>query len=321
MQQAKNSSENGVYESFKKEIATLNKIHSIAKDNVKFLNTLERQFKTIQRGDLVMIEETLASLMNGLRLVWTISRHYKGEQMLDLEKYIANEIAEKVESQIQVNKIFRMELEDSIDLIEKGIRVLDKWYETVTATKKEVDNGESHWPFEKSLFERTKHIKSILQEMKEAAVCLKEFYSFLGEDLKKVTGDIQGIEEVIEQVKSVSKPLEAISRVFLLDANNKPWNAPYSKFKEEVKVIENKTITMIDIAFKKLRSAEGAFDLIQNLKNVRTRESIKEQMQKKYTDILVKYGEEVQQMSELFRNFKDMPPISKGKPPAAGKIA
>jgi dynein heavy chain, axonemal len=321
MSQTKNLSENGVYEGFKKEMATLNKIHSIAKDNVKFLNTLERQFKTIQKGELDTIEETLPSLMNGLKLVWTISRHYKTEQMLDLEKYIANEIAEKVENQIQVNQIFRMDLDESIKLIEKGIRVLDKWYETVTATKKEIDDGENHWPSEKSLFERTKHIKSILQEMKEAAACLQEFISFLGEDLKKVTGDTQGIDDVVEQVKSVSKPLEAIAKVFLLDANSKPWNAPYAKFKEEVKVIENKTIDMIDTAFRKLRSAEGAFDLIQNLKNVRTRESIKEQMQKKYTDILVKYGEEVQQMSELFRNFKENPPISKGKPPAAGKIA
>ncbi|OMJ92498.1 hypothetical protein SteCoe_4738 [Stentor coeruleus] len=314
MQQAKNSNENGVYESFKKEIANLNKTYSIAKDNVKFLNTLERQFKTIHNGDLVLIEETLASLMNGLRLVWTISRHYKSDEMLALEQCIANEIADKVEAKIQVSQIFRMELEDSIDLIEKGIRVLDKWYETVTQTKKEVE-GDAHWPSDKKLFDRTKHIKSILLEMKEAVVCLKEFFSFLNKDLKKVTGDTQGIEDVIEQVKAVSKPLEAIGKVFLMDANNKPWNAPYAKFKDEVKMIENKTIAMIDLAFKKLRSAEGAFDLIQNLKNVRTRESIKEQMQKKYTDILIKYGEEVQQMDELFKAFKDTPPISK-----AGKI-
>ena len=74
----------------------------------------------------------------------------------------------------------------------------------------------------------------------------------------------------------------------------------FNKFEDEVRVIEDKTIIMIDRAFKELRSAEGAFDLIQNLKNVRTRDRIKEQMQKKYTDILVRYGEELKQMSHLF---------------------
>ena len=318
----KESSENGVLEAFQRQLAQLTKDYAVAKDNVKFLNTLERQFKTIEKGSLLQIEETLASLMNGLRLVWTISRHYKNEEMIALELCIANEIADRVESEIKVSEIFRNEeQEKSLELIDRGIRVLDKWYETVTQTKKEVDTGDNnHWPSDKKLFDRTKHIKSILQEMKEAVVCLKEFFSFLNKDLKKVTGDTQGIEDVIEQVKSVSKPLEAIGKVFLMDANNKPWNAPYAKFKEEVKIIENKTINMIDTAFKKLRSAEGAFDLIQNLKSVKTRESIKEQMQKKFTDILTKYGEEVQQMSQIFIELRDNPPISKGKPPSAGKI-
>ena len=243
----KESSENGVLEAFQRQLAQLTKDYAVAKDNVKFLNTLERQFKTIEKGSLLQIEETLASLMNGLRLVWTISRHYKNEEMIALELCIANEIADRVESEIKVSEIFRNEeQEKSLELIDRGIRVLDKWYETVTQTKKEVDTGDNnHWPSDKKLFDRTKHIKSILQEMKEAVVCLKEFFSFLNKDLKKVTGDTQGIEDVIEQVKSVSKPLEAIGKVFLMDANNKPWNAPYAKFKEEVKIIENKTINMI----------------------------------------------------------------------------
>jgi len=39
------------------------KYHAKAKDFVKFLTTLERQFKNISRGDLKAIEETLPSLL------------------------------------------------------------------------------------------------------------------------------------------------------------------------------------------------------------------------------------------------------------------
>jgi len=39
------------------------------------LTTLERQFKNISLGDLKAIEDTLPSLLNGLKLIWTISRH------------------------------------------------------------------------------------------------------------------------------------------------------------------------------------------------------------------------------------------------------
>ena len=321
MQHSKSSYDNLTCENFRKEIANLNKIFSVAKDNVKFLNTLERQFKTIQRGDLLMIEETLTSLMNGLKLVWTISRHYKGDEMLNLMQCIANEIADKVEGQIQVSHIFKMPLEESIDLIDKGIRVLEKWYETFHATKKEVENGEAHWPYDnKKLFERTRYITKVLKNLKEAAVCLREFYCFLGDDLKKVTGNNDEILEVIEQVDILSKPLESFPNLFSIE-NSKLWQTTFQKFEEEVRIIEEKTIRMIDGAFKKLTSAEGAFDLIQNLKNVRTRDRIKEQMQKKYTDILERYGEELKQMNELFQQNREEPKITKGKPPAAGRIS
>jgi dynein heavy chain len=58
---------------------------------------LERQFKNIDSEDLTGIEETLPSLMNGLRLVWIISRHYKtDDKMQNLITTITNEIADKV---------------------------------------------------------------------------------------------------------------------------------------------------------------------------------------------------------------------------------
>jgi len=47
---------------------------------------------------------------------------------------------------------------------------------------------------------------------------------------------------------------------------------------------------MIDRAFKDLRSAESAFNLIQNFKNLDTREAIDVQLKKKYSDILRRYG-------------------------------
>jgi len=61
----------------------LNRLYTEAKDNVKFLTTLERQFRNLASTEgLTIIEETLPSLMNGLRLVWIISRHFKEEEQM-----------------------------------------------------------------------------------------------------------------------------------------------------------------------------------------------------------------------------------------------
>jgi len=49
-------------------------------------------------------------------------------------------------------------------------------------------------------------------------------------------------------------------------------------FHETVSRIEERTKTFIDTSFEKLRSAEGAFDLLQNFKNIESRDTIRSQV-------------------------------------------
>jgi dynein heavy chain len=106
-------------EFFKGQNAAFQKLHAQAKDFVKFLTTLERQFKNISRGELPVIEETLPSLLNGLKLIWTISRHINQTEnkMEDLLESISNEICDKVRSQIDIKRIFRLKPEVAINII------------------------------------------------------------------------------------------------------------------------------------------------------------------------------------------------------------
>ena len=51
----------------------------------------------------LLIQETIPSLVNGLKMVWIIPRHYnKDQRMVPLMQLIGNEIAEKV----QIKPIF-----------------------------------------------------------------------------------------------------------------------------------------------------------------------------------------------------------------------
>jgi dynein heavy chain len=60
------------------QLSELTKLATEARDNVKFLTTLERHFKNIASGPLNGILDTLPPMMNALRMVWIISRHYSG---------------------------------------------------------------------------------------------------------------------------------------------------------------------------------------------------------------------------------------------------
>ena len=96
---------------YSKNIKNLNKNTGEAKENVKFLTTLERQFKNLASEEgFNVIQETIPSLMNGLKMVWIISRNYKNiDKMQELISLITDEIADKVQNSIQISKLFALD--------------------------------------------------------------------------------------------------------------------------------------------------------------------------------------------------------------------
>jgi hypothetical protein len=93
---------------FTAHFGELSKFYLEAKDNVKFLTTLERHFKNVSEGSFGTILDTLPSMMNAIRMVWIISRHYNNdERMVPLMERIAGKIAEKVAQEVNIRTILR----------------------------------------------------------------------------------------------------------------------------------------------------------------------------------------------------------------------
>lgn len=75
----------------------------------RFLTTLERHFKNISQGSFSVTLDTLASMMNAIRMVWVISRHYNtDERMVPLMELIAGEIAGKVRHILHLLHLFHV---------------------------------------------------------------------------------------------------------------------------------------------------------------------------------------------------------------------
>lgn len=94
-----------------------------------------------------------------------------------------------------------------------------------------------------------------------------------------------------------------------------------SRFQREVRLIEDEANSFINESFQSLRSAEGAFDMLLNFKNIHARDSINATMMKKFTEIIFTFEKEVDSINALFEENKHNPPVSKTYPPAAGAIS
>lgn len=102
-----------------------------ARDNVKFLTTLERHFRSISSGPLAGILDTLPPLMNALRMVWIISRHYSDDaRMGTLFARIATELCDRVDSVILLHTLLRMPAAEAVELLSISKAVLENWQST-----------------------------------------------------------------------------------------------------------------------------------------------------------------------------------------------
>jgi len=319
---------------FEHQFRLLTNQYNEAKDNEKFLSTLERQFKNFSiegPEGLKIIEETIPSLMNGLKLIWTISRHYKTDnKMENLFVKITNEIAQKVEKQIRIDKLFtpredipyENQLDEATKLIEQGKKVLMDWKNCYQDTRRKIEEeSPDRWDFSSSVLNKNNYMTDILDNLLFIADNLKKFFVFLGPNLKKVTGDTENIDALIKEVKDLVKPFIKFQYDYFDKASRPQWHTIYNQFKSEVKDKENKTIKLIHEAFKDLRSSEGAFDLLQNFKNIETLQEISNEMKKKYSDVLRRYQKELRKNRAIFEEGKNGNVTSLNKPPTAGTMS
>ena len=318
------------------ELETLMKLlvqlNAEAKDNDKFLNTLERQFNILQSHDLSTIEQCLPSLFNGLRLVFIISRHYKDNtRMTQLLSTIANQICDRVTATVNLRTLlkpsddvlYETQLEESIKLIEEASSVLYTWIRLFKDTKDQLEKeGPDRWDYTTTIIKgRPQHMMKILSDFKQIAMLLKKFLVLLGPKLKAVTGNTNKIDELIDNVKGLVRNFEDVKYDFFHKDFEDRWNASNTKFHSESRDIQIKTTELIQNTFGVLRSSESGFEFLQRFKNLDTLEEISTQLKNRYNDVLDSYRKELDQNKALFIRGKDKDIVSKNRPPVAGTIS
>jgi dynein heavy chain len=314
--------------SFTYHFGELSKLYLEAKDNVKFLTTLERHFKHLHNGSFQVISESMNSMVNALRMVWVISRHFNSdERMAPLMETIAEMLAKRVREEVRLSEVLSMDFRKGKQLVQEAKDVLAQWSEQYFRTRKKLEDSSDHrWEFDrKALFGRTDYMGEICANILEILDALDHFKVFLGPELKAVTGDSAGIDEVLKRVEGLVVPLRVPfeEKIFSKEFE-KPWESIMKKFRSSVAEIEKMTDKFIKESFRKLRSAEGAFELVQNFQKIGggpDGSSIKQQINERYNDILEQYLRELDTVKQLFNAHSDRPPLYKNFPPVAGAIA
>ncbi len=112
----------------------------------------------------------------------------------------------------------------------------------------------------------------VLVHLYSVAEVLDQFDQFLGPELRAVTDDTTQVDKVVARVEALKEPLTSITYNAFDRRYAESWQSLMDAFNANVASIEEQSIHFIDDAFQKLRSAEGAFELVENFQNVQSRD-------------------------------------------------
>ena len=166
-------------------------------------------------------------------------------------------------------------------------------------------------------------MSSVCRDLVHVVDVVSQFRMFLGPDLKEVTGKSDEIDRVIQEVEKSIVPLETTPFSVFNYSCHTSWKQLMNQFNEQVVMLDKMCHSFLDTAFNSLRSAEGAFEVLQRFQHMQSRDTIQKQLMEKFDAVLVRYGEEVTLCSDLFDKHINNPTvlIGKNQPPVSGSIA
>uniref|UniRef100_A0A8C9FH70 Dynein axonemal heavy chain 10 n=1 Tax=Pavo cristatus TaxID=9049 RepID=A0A8C9FH70_PAVCR len=209
-----------------------------ALDNVRFLSTLEHHLKNLTHGTgFNVVLDTIPSLMNALRMVWIISRHYNtDERMVPLMERIAWEISNRVCKAVDLHTLFKEDRAAAKKKIAEAKSTLEQWKKSYFAVRAQIEASgrEQHWEFDrKLLFGKTDYMTSVCQDLYDILQVTEEFYNVFGSELKAVTGDPKHIDGLLRRVDELTSAMEELAFDPFSLESARDWKLTMEEFKVE----------------------------------------------------------------------------------------
>jgi len=130
-----------------------------------------------------------------------------------------------------------------------------------------MSDRETRWEFDKKvLFDRTNHCSVVCEDLCHVATVMEEFGNIFGYELMAVTGKKTRIEEINAEVNALVHLVTSCKFDQWSPRNFYLWKETVNLFNRRVTAIENDAKIFLDESFTTLRSAEGAFEMMQHFR-------------------------------------------------------
>lgn len=290
-----------------------------AKDNVKYLSTLEKSLEPMYLGTPQAIIDSLPALMNNIKLMHTIARYYNTpERMTTLFSKITSQMVTNCKAHIKAPaaKLWDQDLETVIANLNLALRLNEAYQEQYKLTRDRLMSQPKGKQFdfaEARIFSRFDLFCKRVSKLVDMFTTVMQFSSLAQHThIDGLADMIASFHSIVEDMKK--KPYD------LLDFSKNQFDRDCYEFNVEVHSLEEKLQVFINASFENISSTEHALNLLRQFQSILQRDSLKADLDDKYLVIFQNYGLDLEAVQKLYERHKSAPPMARNAPPVSGAI-
>ena len=295
-----------------------------AKDNVKYLTTLEQFIDPLYNETPNVVKDTLPALMNSIKMIHTIARYYNtNDRMTELFKKITNQMIiccknAILDGETSDDKLWdheRFPPEQLIPVLRSCIDLNKCYQEQYKITKERLMNMPKGKQFEFSpnqIFGKFDLFCRRVHKLEELFSTIQQFET-LGKH------NLENMDEIIARFKQ-SVDFFKRKKHKLLSFEQNTFDRDFVEFNVAVSSSETELQEYIYRNFQMIRSVEDSLKLLRKFRSILKRNNLRSSLDQQYTAIIENYATEIANVEKQYQERKSKVPTVRNLPEVAGAI-
>ncbi|XP_059194328.1 dynein axonemal heavy chain 5 [Centropristis striata] len=287
-----------------------------AKDNVKYLYSLEKFCDPLYNSDPVLMVDSIPGLINAIRMIHSISRYYNtSEKITSLFVKVTNQMITACKAYITnngSNSIWDQPQDVVADKIKAAIHLNQEYQRFFHKTKEKLEQTPSERQFDFSEM----YIFGKFDTFQRRLNKILEMFSTISTYSALQDSKIEGLETMATRFQAIVLNMKKKHYSFL-DQRRTDFDVDYEEFCKSTSELHNQLKTFMDSTFEKIQNTERALNVLKKFERLGIPDL---GIDEKYQRILQNYGRDIEMVSRIYMKQKLDPPIGRDMPLVAGRI-
>ncbi|XP_026217964.1 dynein heavy chain 5, axonemal [Anabas testudineus] len=286
-----------------------------AKDNVKFLYTLDKFFGPLEKCTPTRMLEHIPGLMTSIKMIHTISQYYNtSERMTSLLLKITNQMITTCRSYLLqgVARIWDHSRPLLLQRISECRHLNEEYQRSFQMVRDKLRENPDNRQFDFSenyIFGKFDAFCRRLEKIADMASTMESLDAL--QHMK-----VEGVEKIYTRYQNIVSTTK--SKTYdILDHRKLEFDRDYAEFQLQVQGLFESLRSLLDFWFNQSLTTERMLQLLAVFESGPTAHL---DLKQHYQLLLQRYSRELEQLRKTYQKQRERPPIGRNLPPVAGRI-